>query len=68
MLDGNEEKRATLFSVMSPARSRDKGHKLKHREILYKQEENIFTVMVAKHWNRLSSSVEYSSLVIFETK
>lgn len=66
--------RARLFSVMMSNRTRDNGHRLKHKKFCLNTvsaRKHYFTVRVAEHWHRLPrlprEVVECPSLEIFKS-
>jgi len=55
--------------VVPSDRTRDKGHKLKHRNFQLKMRKSFFALRVMEHWNRLPGEVvESPSLEIFKTR
>jgi len=55
--------------VVPSDRTRDNGHKMKHRKFQLNMRKNIFTLRVMQHWNRLPrEAVEFPSLEIFKTR
>lgn len=65
--------RARLFSERTSDRTRDNGHRLKHKFFLNTvyARKHYFTVRVAEHWHRLPrlprEVVEFPSLEIFKS-
>jgi len=54
--------------VVPSDRTRDNGHKLKHRKFCLNMRKNFFTVRAMEHWNRLPrEAVDSPSLEIFKT-
>jgi len=54
--------------VVPKDKTRDNGHKLKHRKFHLNMGKNFFTLRVMEHWNRLPRVfVDSASLEIFKT-
>jgi len=54
--------------VVPSDRTRDNGHKLKHRKLQLNTRKTFFILMVTEHWNRLPrEAMESPSLEIFKT-
>jgi len=55
--------------VVPSDRTRDNGHKLKHRKFHLNTRKNFFPLRVTEHWNRLlREAVDSPSLEIFKTR
>jgi len=64
-----ESKWVRLFSVVPSNRTRDNGHKLKHRKFQLNMRKNFFTLRVTEPWHRLPrEAVDSPSLEIFKTR
>jgi len=65
---GCQEDGTRLYSVAPSDRTKDNGHKLKHRKFRLKVRKIFFPLRVMEHWNRLPREVvESPSLEIFKT-
>jgi len=58
---------AKLFSVVLSNRTRDNGHKLKHRKFRLNMRKNFFPLRVTEPWHRLPRGFVESPLEIFKT-
>jgi len=66
---GCQEDGAKLFSLVPSNRTRDNGHKLKHRKFRLNTRKIFFPLRVTEHWNRLPREVvESASLEILKTR
>jgi len=54
---GCQEDWTRLLPVVPSDRTRDNGHKLKHKKFHPNMRKNFFTQRVTDHWNRLSRDV-----------
>jgi len=65
---GCQADEAKLFPVVPSDRTRDNGHKLKHRKFQLNSRKNFFTLRMTEPWTRLPRKVVQSpSLEIFKT-
>ena len=64
---GCKDEGASLVSVAHSDRTRDDGHKLKHRRFPLNVRKHLFPVRVTEDWHRLPREVrEFPTLEIFK--